>query len=124
MASMVIVVVMVIMLIAMVVVMVITMLIVAMVSMLITMIVVVMVVMASMILAMVVVMLIDMNLAVKVFRFTPHQGWTNGGFNREATVIAKTPLHHYAKQPIDGVVLRAAIEIGLEPSMAFDGENG
>ncbi|CAI8232633.1 MAG: Uncharacterised protein [Prochlorococcus marinus str. MIT 9313] len=40
------------------------------------------------------VMLIDMNLAVKVFRFTPHQGWTNGGFNREATVIAKTPLHH------------------------------
>ena len=70
------------------------------------------------------VMLIHMNLAVKVFCFTPHQGWTNGGFNREATVISKTPLHHHTKQTIDGVVLRAAIEVGHETPMAFDAENG
>ena len=71
-----------------------------------------------------VVMIIDVNLAVKVFCFSPNQSRPNGSFDRKRAAIAKAPLKDATKHAIDGVVLGITLKVGVKSTMAFDGDDG
>ena len=73
---------------------------------------------------MVIVMIIDVNLAVKVFCFSPNQSRPNGSFDRKRAAIAKAPLKDATKHAIDGVVLGITLKVGVKSTMAFDGDDG
>ena len=73
---------------------------------------------------MVIVVIIDVNLAVKVFSFTPNQGRPNGSFDCKRAAIAQAPLENATKKTIDGVMPWVIFEIVVETAMALDGENG
>ena len=80
--------------------------------------------MVIMIFFMIIVVIIDMNLAVKVFSFSPNQSRPNGSFDRERTAICKAPLPDTAEHAIDGVVLGITLKVGVKSTMAFDGDDG
>ena len=73
---------------------------------------------------MVIVMIIDVNLAVKVFCFSPNQSRPNGSFDRKRAAIAKAPLKDATKHAIDGVVLGIPLKVGIKSTMTFDGDDG
>ena len=77
-------------------------------------------VVAMVIIVMIIVALFNMNTAVEVFSFTPHQGWAHGRFDCKAAVIGKSPFENNPELAINRVMLRAAIQIVLKSSMAFD----
>ena len=64
---------------------------------------------------MIIVVIIGVNLAVKVFGFTPNQSRPNGSFDRERTTICEAPLKDTAKDAIDGVVLGIPLKVGVKP---------
>ena len=73
---------------------------------------------------MVIVVIIDVNLAVKVFCFSPNQSRPNGSFDRKRTAICEAPLKDATKHAIDGVVLGITLKVGVKSTMAFDGDDG
>ena len=73
---------------------------------------------------MVIVVIIDVNLAVKVFCFSPNQSRPNGSFDRKRTAICEAPLKDATKHAIDGVVLGIPLKVGVKSTMAFDGDDG
>ena len=73
---------------------------------------------------MVIVVIIDVNLAVKVFCFSPNQSRPNGNFDRKRAAIAQAPLENATKKTIEGVMPWLIFEIVVETAMALDGENG
>ena len=73
---------------------------------------------------MVIVVIIDVNLAVKVFCFSPNQSRPNGNFDRKRAAIAKAPLKDATKHAIDGVVLGIPLKVGIKSTVAFDGDDG
>ena len=77
-----------------------------------------------MIVFMIIVVIIDMNLAVKVFCFSPNQSRSNGSFDRERAAITKAPLKNATKHAIDGVMLGIPLKVGVKSTMAFDGDDG
>ena len=79
-----------------------------------------MVIIVMILIPMIIVALFNVNTAVEVFSLTPHQRWAHGGFDREAAVIGKTPFQNNPELAINRVVLRAAIQIVLKSSMAFN----
>ena len=64
--------------------------------------------------------LVNMNAAVKVFSFTPHQGWTHGRLNCKAAVVGKAPFEDHTELAINCIVLRTTIQIVLESTMTFN----
>ena len=73
---------------------------------------------------MIIVVIIGVNLAVKVFGFTPNQSRPNGSFNCERTAIAKAPFKDATKHSINGVMPWLFFEVVVETTMALDGEDG
>ena len=96
------------------------MVIIVMILIMVTLSVVAMVIIVMIIIPMIIVALFNVNTAVEVFSFTPHQRWAHGGFDREAAVIGKSPFQNNPELAINRVVLRAAIQIVLKSSMAFN----
>ena len=85
------------------------------------MIMVIVIVMIVMIIVVVmIVMSMRVNDAVEVFRFSVNGRRTNGTFNGEDTVVRQAPFENVPELSIDGVVLRFAIEIGLETTVPLD----
>ena len=68
-------------------------------------------------------MTINMNTSIKVFCLAPYERRSNSCFNRQTAAIAKTPFENRAKQTIDGVMFRIALEIGLEATVPFNGNH-
>ena len=99
---------------------VVAMVIIAMILVMVTLGVVAMVIIVMILIPMIIVALFNVNTAVEVFSFTPHQRWAHGGFDREAAVIGKTPFQNNPELAINRVVLRAAIQIVLKSTVAFD----
>ena len=79
-----------------------------------------MVIIVMILIPIIIMALFNVNTAVEVFSFTPHQRWAHGGFDREAAVIGKSPFQNNPELAINRVMLRAAIQIVLKSSMAFD----
>ena len=77
-----------------------------------------------MVFLMIIVVVINVNLAVKVFCFSPNQSRPNGSFDRKRAAIAKAPLKDATKHAIDGVVLGIPLKVGIKSTMAFDGDDG
>jgi len=73
---------------------------------------------------MVIVVIINVNLAVKVFCFSPNQSRPNCSFDRKRTAICEAPLKDATKHAIDGVVLGITLKVGVKSTMAFDGDDG
>ena len=73
---------------------------------------------------MIIAVIINVNLAVKVFCFSPNQSRSNGSFDRKRTAICETPLKDATKHAIDGVVLGITLKVGVKSTMAFDGDDG
>ena len=73
---------------------------------------------------MVIAVIINVNLAVKVFCFSPNQSRPNGSFDRKRTAICEAPLKDATKHAIDGVVLGITLKVGVKSTMAFDGDDG
>ncbi|CAK23417.1 Hypothetical protein with transmembranes domains [Synechococcus sp. WH 7803] len=96
------------------------MVIIVMILVMVTLSVVAMVIIVMILIPMIIVALFNVNTAVEVFSFTPHQRWAHGGFDREAAVIGKSPFQNNPELAINRVVLRAAIQIVLKSSMAFN----
>ena len=63
------------------------------------------------------------NPAIEVLGFTPDQGWSDGGLNRETALIWKPPFHHCAEHSINGVVGWFAFEVVFITTMAFEGDH-
>ena len=81
-------------------------------------------VMIVMIFFMIIAVIINVNLAVKVFCFSPNQSRPNGSFDRKRTAICEAPLKDATKHAIDGVVLGITLKVGVKSTMAFDGDDG
>ena len=81
-------------------------------------------IMIAMFFFMVIAVIIDVNLAVKVFCFSPNQSRPNGSFDRKRTAICEAPLKDATKHAIDGVVLGITLKVGVKSTMAFDGDDG
>ena len=81
-------------------------------------------IMIAMFFFMVIAVIINVNLAVKVFCFSPNQSRPNGSFDRKRAAIAKAPLKDATKHAIDGVVLGIPLKVGVKSTMAFDGDDG
>ena len=79
-----------------------------------------MVIIVMALIPMIIVALFNVNTAVEVFSFTPHQGWAHGRFDCKAAVIGKSPFENNPELAINRVMLRAAIQIVLKSSMAFN----
>ena len=77
-----------------------------------------------MVFLMIIVVVINVNLAVKVFCFSPNQSRPNGSFDRKRTAICEAPLKDATKHAIDGVVLGITLKVGVKSTMAFDGDDG
>ena len=73
---------------------------------------------------MVIAVIINVNLAIKVFCFSPNQSRPNGSFDRKRTAICEAPLKDATKHAIDGVVLGITLKVGVKSTMAFDGDDG
>ena len=73
---------------------------------------------------MIIVVIINVNLAVKVFCFSPNQSRSNCSFDRKRTAICEAPLKDATKHAIDGVVLGIPFKVGVKSTMAFDGDDG
>ena len=73
---------------------------------------------------MIIVVIINVNLAVKVFCFSPNQSRPNCSFDRKRTAICEAPLKDATKHAIDGVVLGITLKVGVKSTMAFDGDDG
>ena len=73
---------------------------------------------------MVIAVIINVNLAVKVFCFSPNQSRPNCSFDRKRTAICEAPLKDATKHAIDGVVLGITLKVGVKSTMAFDGDDG
>ena len=91
--------------------------------MVVVMIIVVIVIMI-MIFLMVIVVIFDVNLAVKVFCFSPNQRRSDSSLDREGATIAEAPLKNATKQTIDGVMPWVIFEVVVETSMALNGKDG
>ena len=73
---------------------------------------------------MVIAVIINVNLAIKVFCFSPNQSRPNCSFDRKRTAICEAPLKDAAKHAIDGVMLGIPIKVSVKSTMAFDGDDG
>ena len=73
---------------------------------------------------MVIAVIINVNLAIKVFCFSPNQSRPNCSFDRKRTAICEAPLKDATKHAIDGVVLGIPLKVGVKSTMAFDGDDG
>ena len=73
---------------------------------------------------MVIAVIINVNLAIKVFCFSPNQSRPNCSFDRKRTAICEAPLKDATKHAIDGVVLGITLKVGVKSTMAFDGDDG
>ena len=81
-------------------------------------------IMIVMFFVMVIAVIINVNLAIKVFCFSPNQSGSNGSFDRKRTAICEAPLKDATKHAIDGVVLGIPFKVGVKSTMAFDGDDG
>ena len=73
---------------------------------------------------MVIAVIINVNLAIKVFCFSPNQSRPNCSFDRKRTAICEAPLKDATKHAFDGVVLGITLKVGVKSTMAFDGDDG
>ena len=71
---------------------------------------------------MLVMVVVRMDLAVEVLSLTPDERRSYSGLNRQAASVAEAPLKNTTEECIDGVVLGAAFEVGVEAAMTFDGD--
>ena len=81
-------------------------------------------IMIFVVIIMIFVVIINVNLAVKVFCFSPNQSRPNCSFDRKRTAICEAPLKDATKHAIDGVVLGIPFKVGVKSTMAFDGDDG
>ena len=79
------------------------------------------IVVVSMIVVLAVIM--DVHLPVEVLGFSPNDGGTHCSLNRQAATVAKSPFKDSTEQTVEGVMRRAALQVGLQTSMTFDGED-
>ena len=77
-----------------------------------------------MVIAVIINVIINVNLAIKVFCFSPNQSRPNCSFDRKRTAICEAPLKDATKHAIDGVVLGIPLKVGIKSTMAFDGDDG
>jgi hypothetical protein len=68
----------------------------------------------------VVIMVINMDLAIKVFRFTPNQRWSDRSLNRNAATGLQAPLEDTTKQSIKGVMPWGVVKVRFKPSMGLN----
>merc|ERR1712091_645253 len=68
----------------------------------------------------VVVMFINMDLAVKVFRFTPNQRRSYRSLNRNAATGLQAPLEDTTKQSIKGVMPWGVVKVRFKPPVSFN----
>ena len=95
-----------------------------MIAMIFFMVMIVFVIMIVMIFFMVIAVIINVNLAVKVFCFSPNQRRSDSSLDREGATIAEAPLKNATKQTIDGVMPWVIFEVVVETSMALNGQDG
>ena len=76
----------------------------------------VMVVMVGMLL----VVVMGMDLAVEMLGLSPDERRSHSGLNGQTAAIAKAPLEDASEQSIDGVVLGAVLQVGVEATVSFD----
>ena len=95
-----------------------------MVAMIVFMVMIFLMIMIVMIFFMVIAVIINVNLAVKVFCFSPNQRRSDSSLDREGATIAEAPLKNATKQTIDGVMPWVIFEVVVETSMALNGKDG
>merc|ERR1711965_532133 len=65
-------------------------------------------------------MFINMDLAVKVFRFTPYQRRSYRSLNRNAATGLQAPLEDTTKQSIKGVMPWGVVKVRFKPPMGLN----
>jgi hypothetical protein len=87
-------------------------------------IVVIMIVMTCMVVVIIVagmfIMIMNMDLAVKVFRFTPNQRRSYRSLNRNAATGLQAPLEDTTKQSIKGVMPWGVVKVRFKPPMGLN----
>ena len=67
-----------------------------------------------------VVVMVGMDLAVEMLGLSPDERRSHSGLNGQTAAIAKAPLEDASEQSIDGVVLGAVLQVGIEATVSFD----
>ena len=79
-----------------------------------------MLVMVFMVVMLLVVVMVGMDLAVEMLGLSPDERRSHSGLNGQTAAIAKAPLEDASEQSIDGVVLGAVLQVGVEATVSFD----
>ena len=79
-----------------------------------------MLVMVFMVFMLLVVVMVGMDLAVEMLGLSPDERRSHSGLNGQTAAIAKAPLEDASEQSIDGVVLGAVLQVGVEATVSFD----
>ena len=86
--------------------------------------VIIVIVMTSMVVVIIVagmfIMIMNMDLAVKVFRFTPNQRRSYRSLNRNAATGLQAPLEDTTKQSIKGVMPWGVVKVRFKPPMGLN----
>ena len=76
--------------------------------------------MLVMVVMLLVVVMVGMDLAVEMLGLSPDERRSHSGLNGQTAAIAKAPLEDASEQSIDGVVLGAVLQVGIEATVSFD----